>query len=695
MPDTEHTLEVVPIPPPEAPDEAAFYNPFDVTPLIAYQRDLVDWHGYIKFLGLNSMKETTEDTEIETLFVVPHLAESHIRPQELAGKQAKTRGIKPVLEALRQNRRLVVLGDPGSGKSTLVNWLAASLLRGGGAGPGLRSVLGSVVPLPIVLRELDLSKLTGDFHSLLDAFLKRPVAKALERSFVLDLLARGQALVLVDGIDELGGATTRERIREAVWDGWRRFPQARWLLTSRIIGYEECSFDEQPLTEGEQLKARQWLRAHNVVAEDLETGEMENFDPEPSIPISITLASVFYTAPFNDDEVRQFALCWFRRYEQNPGLREDAAMRFLSAIRAHPHVDQLSRNPILLTFMALVYRSGVRLPEGRAKVYAKISETYLETLHLARDMHKMPEWRTPFTLVEKEAILAHVAFRAQAMRTSDHSEPDEDASREVLMHHQDLRGWMREALSRLQVPEADLEETVTQALRFMGQRTGLLVPRGEGRYAFMHLSFQEFYASRYLGQEFNRLIAGDDGEGGVSDVTKESFAAWAGSAAWREPLLFLVESFEHNAPFTSAILKWLFPKLPPKDAAGKAQPPYPEHAARLLAALSVDRQVALSLPQRQAHWEFLWRNQLDWNAEQDRRTWHVADPLLEATEYQSQVLGSLVKVGRGATRLDLSRCTGLTSVAPLASLTVLQWLYLDGCTGLSDLSPLKDLGSLQ
>ena len=62
--------------------------------------------------------------------------------------------------------------------------------------------------------------------------------------YLRQALAEGQAFVLLDGIDELGDReTARKNLRSAVFDGMARYPDCRWLLTSRIVGYDEVPFD--------------------------------------------------------------------------------------------------------------------------------------------------------------------------------------------------------------------------------------------------------------------------------------------------------------------------------------------------------------------------------------------------------------------------------------------------------------------
>ena len=188
------------------------------------------------------------------LFVAPLLSQQRVSPESSPDTWPPGRDI---FSALHEHPRLVVLGDPGSGKSMIVNWLA--WLLAGGADGVLPPWLEDVLPIPLVASELRLDGIKR-FDDLLDAFLDRPVAAHLKhnRDALTSALEQGQALLLLGGLDEVSLAM-RESLRDAVFDGWRRFPAVRFLATSRIVGYEYCALDavaRQPTPEARWREAQ-------------------------------------------------------------------------------------------------------------------------------------------------------------------------------------------------------------------------------------------------------------------------------------------------------------------------------------------------------------------------------------------------------------------------------------------------------
>ncbi|MFF7335255.1 NACHT domain-containing protein [Streptomyces sp. NPDC008150] len=115
-------------------------------------------------------------------------------------------------------RRVLLRGDAGSGKTTLVQWLAVTAARD-----------GDLVPYVLPLRTLVRAPALPAPGAFLDAVgcPHAPPAGWAER-----VLTTGRGLVLVDGLDEVPAAD-RRRARDWLTALVAAFPDNRWLLTSR------------------------------------------------------------------------------------------------------------------------------------------------------------------------------------------------------------------------------------------------------------------------------------------------------------------------------------------------------------------------------------------------------------------------------------------------------------------------------
>ena len=77
-------------------------------------------------------------------------------------------------------------------------------------------------------------------------------------------------------------------------------------------------------------------------------------------------------------------------------------------------------------------------------------------------------------------------------------------------------------------------------LDIVGRRSGLFLPRGEGLYAFVHLSFQEYFAAVALAREVTRFRWARR-EVSRLGFDRDTVASWAGESVWRETFAFLFE----------------------------------------------------------------------------------------------------------------------------------------------------------
>ncbi|MEV5883733.1 NACHT domain-containing protein [Streptomyces sp. NPDC052020] len=125
----------------------------------------------------------------------------------------------PADEVLHGHDRVLLRGDAGSGKTTLVQWLAVT------AAGGNDGRVPFVLPLRTLIRAGALPA-PAAFLTAVGCPLTPPEGWA-ER-----VLSTGRALVLVDGLDEMPAAD-RHRTRDWLLGLIHAFPGNRWLLTSR------------------------------------------------------------------------------------------------------------------------------------------------------------------------------------------------------------------------------------------------------------------------------------------------------------------------------------------------------------------------------------------------------------------------------------------------------------------------------
>ena len=697
--------------------------------LRTYLKNLRDWHGYVRFLGLPDRRDNP-DILIDRLFVEPLLTRRHIWPDEDPSSwidEAET-----IFDILKIGRPLVLLGDPGTGKTTLLNYLVWLLARPT-VDTWTKRMGGWLLPVPMVLREQRLRGITN-FDGLLDTFFSQPKSEPLRKGkYLYQMLEEGRALVLLDGIDEIGDPKAREDLRSAVFEGFDRYPRCRWLLSSRIVGYDEVAFNENLNPQTGQSPPSEILKKSRssdarIMREHPDIGRPETaqeFDDGCGVVTR-------YIAPFDDGRIEKFARNWYVQREAAATRAGEDATHLVSAVHADEGILRLARIPNLLTMMALIHRIEATLPHGRALLYERIAEAYLESIDKFRGVYS-----GAYNLPQKRRWLARVGYEMQRRRSIDQQresvtdERENGADQSVLLaESSDVISWVKEEMQKDGTSEGMSAE---EFLSFVGRRSGLFLPRGEGLYAFVHLSFQEYFASVAIERE----VTGPNwarGEPTVLGLERKDLAEWAGNSTWRETFVFLFELLASKDDWHADLLDAVFGKgfrLDEKTSDNLLL----LNLAHLLARLAVNRrsglagnresdaitaavQTALRVPRSHRVFQELLGSDVGWNDKilevicvQSKKACVDSLDLAETRISELRPLASLTPLKRldlrstqvsdlgplanlkGLERLDLWY-TQVSDLGPLANLKGLKWLDL-GSTQVSDLGPLANLKRLE
>ena len=374
------------------------------------------------------------------------------------------------LQAACEEPRLVLLGDPGSGKSTFVRrlagWLAAVQLGEAAPPDGFEGV--NLLPVLIQLRDLAarlnptmLAQMAADKRTrTLEEALHQQIKEDLEtlgvkefNKVLLDNLQSGTCFLVLDGLDEVPEAK-RACVRETVAILLQQRLQ-RVVVTCRIRSYNGAAV--MPGFKDYTLKA------------------------------------------FDDKQVGKFIESWYDLQVRKRLMKEKEAQNKkidLKRAALSPQLSELSSNPLLLTTMASLHTRNIGLPRQRVTLYRDTIELLLERWQrhqLGKGVESISPELNAFLDNKKNLWLAmeHLAYEAQHSGENGKEQNGEAA---------DLPRWRAREILEKYVSSADV---ALEFLDYADQRTGLLVGRGgepdkPGEYSFPHRTFQEYLAGRYL-----------------------------------------------------------------------------------------------------------------------------------------------------------------------------------------------------
>lgn len=402
-----------------------------------YFQYLLDECGEIQLEGLPADQEVgIKRLNLENIFVPLYLeSQTSISQRE------------PVGNILATQHRLAILGPPGSGKSTLLKRLALAY-----AFPERRKLVDDHLPehpwFPLFVRCRQFGNLaTQPIREILFSTLRRielpeDLANAL-RSFVDGILQNGQALLLIDGLDEISDPSFRASFISQLRTFLATYPVISIILTSREAGFRLIS---GPLN---------------------------------------SICTKYRLADFEEEDIRRLSVAWHREVLGDRPAVNAEAERLVKNICESDRVRALAKNPLLLTTLLLVKRWVGELPHRRSVLYGKAIEVLLMTWNV--EAHRP---------LEQDEAVPQLAFVAFSMMKKGVQQISLKRLKEILLL---ARQQMPELL-------AYTKDSVSMFISLVEFRSSILILSGniieDGTiyplYEYRHLTFQEYLAAKAI-----------------------------------------------------------------------------------------------------------------------------------------------------------------------------------------------------
>lgn len=340
-----------------------------------------------------------------------------------------------------RSHRLVIIGDPGVGKSTLVRRFVYTTAS-----------TDALNRAPMLVRVRDIPIKSAS--PLLDD-VARLVANQLTISLtgdeLSDVLALGRAIVIFDGIDEIPDIANRREFIRLVEGFARRYPLSQVIATSRRVGYVRARF-------------------------------------------ATSLFDVYELNEYDSGQVSEYVQRWF-------GLSDQPAEDAASFLRESGQIEDVRRNPLMLSLLCTLYRARGYLPTNRRTVYGECASLLFLRWDSMRHVEQPYDHRQYGERLMQE--LAYFFYKTPSAVAG----VDEVVLKKLVANFfVDTTG----------VEELEAERRAREFVEFCADRAWLLSAKGTSRhgarlFAFTHQTFLEYFAAEAIvrkAQSRSETVAG-------------------------------------------------------------------------------------------------------------------------------------------------------------------------------------------
>jgi hypothetical protein len=401
------------------------------TAIAEHQTEIKNWSEEISFKDLLRPKVTSQVFVPLDIYLLP-------RRQRFSDSEELLSAPLSSILGDSADAHLVILGQPGAGKTTAVKHMCRQMLTG--------SEIFPVQNFPLLIRLRDLNNATsasGDLQDLLieriQSMLDIPLSfptdlesedasearRSLRERAVVQILETLQPLILLDGLDEVSHKAKRDSIIAGVRRLAIQLEKARIILTAR-------------------------------------TGEFT---------YHIEKMTTYEIAPLSPHQIQQFAAGW---------LGTADAETFLKQVRDSPFADAAIK-PLTLAHLCAIFERVHKIPEKPKSVYKKIVSLLLEDWDQQRSVQRLSAY-SDFEVDRKADFLADLAHNlTTSNKTSTFTRFD-----------------LLESYQRISVNYGLRNSEAQAVVNELETHTGLIVQSGADLFEFSHKSLQEYLTAVFI-----------------------------------------------------------------------------------------------------------------------------------------------------------------------------------------------------
>lgn len=396
------------------------------TNILQHVNEVKNWSSVISFKDLKSKKK------IQNVYIELDL---FIYPRRIRMDKEEKINFLPLKNIFnKNNNHLLILGQPGAGKTTSMKYVCQSIFFDNTFFPDRFSY-----PILIKLRDFNSpirneEKRAGIIYEELynvfgldikDASQIENI-KRVKETLVVEILEKINFLIIIEGFDELVYIKHKSIVLKEIESLSNKLENSKLIITSRTADFKY---------------------------------DFENIDE-------------YEICPLNDEQINKFTHKWLKNKEM--------ANDFISKIKKSPFYDTAIR-PLTIAHLCAIYERIGNIPDKPKTVYKKIIYLLLEEWDEQRNIKRISKYAT-FEIDRKIEFLSTLAYNLTVH------------ARKSIFSKNELHSIYK----RIHLDfDLELDE-IYNVVNEIESHTGLILECGFEIFEFAHKSIQEYLTAEYI-----------------------------------------------------------------------------------------------------------------------------------------------------------------------------------------------------
>lgn len=301
-----------------------------------YRKSAIEKLNTVNFLGfdLHRSRQRPNEITLTDLFVSPNFKQNittEIWKSNLTHPRDKNLGIPNVLN---NDKNIIILGDPGAGKSLLVKFIIVKLLLNKSEEIGIKKHRNSI-PFRIELRKFNEERENKNILEYLTELLRKEYQLETNKTVIENILNKLPTLFFFDGLDEIFNPVHKNKVKQAIEQFSKIYSLSKCVVTSRFIGYNDVSFNKKLFKE------------YSIIS-------------------------------FNEEQVKKLIKNFFATQFLNQTRRNEYTDNCISQVS---EIDKdLKSNPLILTLILILSSNNINIPESKLEIYESCTNTLVDSI---------------------------------------------------------------------------------------------------------------------------------------------------------------------------------------------------------------------------------------------------------------------------------------------------------------------------